>query len=523
MPYRVLFSVLSAVLVCINTPVLSAQVLTSTGFISAPDLPPLSRLELAGIQRQGSRLFGYGRVMIGDTTTNGNSTQWLPKRMQSYVGYSDDEGKTWRTLKVYDTLTVPPPHTGFSALTVVSDSILYGYAATNAPSRFFSDVTSTDGGRTWQDFSSRIPALPANRRPGYSYRFANERRGLATSSADTLTYTTTDAGATWQRSRVPYRTDRFFQDITVMEWVDTTVIFCAYSRAGSTPPQFAQQFFRSADAGRTWAALGCTVEGYAGDSSNAVSFTQMRFISPSYGIAWGRIFKEGDSIQRHTIFLTRNGGTSWRIAYTFEERTDIIRDIHTFGQDSLTCVTTTGKILTSINGGATWSFSQSQRLTQEVLRDTGAAVQSVLIIGSVFNSIHDGYAVCFIPDASVFPFRPSVFPLPQAVRIQFQRDTTSNVNEGSTMPIYTVVSQPQPASSDVTIHLRGLSNGESPTITIIDMLGNTVRTSETAGYTITGSGDHSYTFSVSDLPSGMYMANIRCGSLHTAVPVAVAR
>ncbi|MEX1024565.1 MAG: YCF48-related protein [Planctomycetota bacterium] len=184
---------------------------------------------------------------------------------------TDDEGRTWQSLAL-------PADRWLAAVDFVSKEKGFVVGGHGRDAVFWS---TEDGGETWVDAVSRLPADA--RAALRDVHFVDASRGFVLGEQGLLCETL-DAGATW--SRIDTQTDAWLRSITV----DGERAWIAASPG----------VLHSTDGARTWNALPT----FATRKTTDVAFANER-------VGWVSSF-DG------TLFTTEDGGASWSIALSID-------------------------------------------------------------------------------------------------------------------------------------------------------------------------------------------------------------
>jgi len=191
-----------------------------------------------------------------------------------------------------------------------------------------------DGGRTWREARRFLPKeFDGAAAELYNLRFSSKKKGWVIGSVsrddhvvDSLLIYTDDAGATWQRKRVPVHEELFHLDFVDDKrgWIVGSAGAILYTE----------------DAGETWIAQR--------SGTNATL----------YGIAF-RNSKTGWAVGgRGTILLTTDGGARWTRVSSPVKNT--LLSVQFVDEERGWIVGRGGVILRSDDGGQTWLQQQSQ-------------------------------------------------------------------------------------------------------------------------------------------------------------------
>ncbi len=237
-----------------------------------------------------------------------------------FVLHTEDGGRTWA-----------------QQVTGATDSIndIYfrnkedGYLL--AGNRIFS---TSDGGRTWREANRFLSSNFGNALPElYSVRFAGKKKGWVVGSVsrrdtvvDSLVLHTDDSGASWQRQRVPTRSELIHLDFSGDKrgWIVGVSGTILHTR----------------DGGETWTAQ---------RSNTSATLYHIDFRNEREGWAVG---------ERGTILRTTDGGDTWATVKTPTRAT--LLSVKFANDTDGWAVGRSGAILRSSDAGQTWVQQQSQ-------------------------------------------------------------------------------------------------------------------------------------------------------------------
>lgn len=198
---------------------------------------------------------------------------------------------------------------------------------------------TNDGGRTWKALrrflASEFDGAEAEL---YSVRFAGNKKGWVVGSAsrgdlvvDSIVFYTNDAGASWQRQRVPTREELIHLDFVNdrQGWI--------VGASGT--------ILHTADGGESWIRQ---------DSAGKMALYHIDFRNEKLGWAVG---------ERGTILRTSTGGNTW-VAVESNVRTTLL-SVQFVGEDQGWVIGRGGVILRSEDGGRTW-LGQTTNIKQNL-------------------------------------------------------------------------------------------------------------------------------------------------------------
>jgi photosystem II stability/assembly factor-like uncharacterized protein len=192
---------------------------------------------------------------------------------------------------------------------------------------------STDGGATWRESANFPPATFGGAEPElYSVRFTSKKRGWIVGSVsrrdtvvDSLVLKTTDGGTSWQRLRVPTKSELINLDFSGDKrgWIVGNSGVVLHTR----------------DAGETWALQ------RSGTTSTLYS---VDFRGDRQGWAVG---------ERGTILKTRDGGETWRVVSSAARGT--LLGVRFANDEDGWVVGRGGVILRTADEGDTWVLQET--------------------------------------------------------------------------------------------------------------------------------------------------------------------
>ncbi len=313
------------------------------------------------------------------------ATVWFANASAGWAGGGDstlvattDGGKTWQRQDIHPDNTLERdvsklffvnPRTGWA---VIGDRILMG---------------TSDGGKTWQRLSAITPAGFVS-----DITFVNETTGWAVSSSYAISgyirqhtiWNTSDGGKTWSQQRSS-RTDTF-TDIALLTTnpaVTTTAlaigptVIAKTTNAGdfwatqpllprpdnfATPPQAVSflddktgwavcnfgRVFSTVNSGNDWKYLGRTSINH--------DLRDVAFVNASTGWAVGN----GGGLVGGIVLKTSDSGKTWTQQLRTNGITDTLTSIQFVSPTTGYAVGTNGVLLTTSNGGTTWTKQDSK-------------------------------------------------------------------------------------------------------------------------------------------------------------------
>lgn len=231
-----------------------------------------------------------------------------------FLSATTDEGHSWAQQSVQTPQAINDVYfTGKDTGFVLAGSEIFG---------------TSDSGRTWKSLQ-RFPASDFNNAEPelYSIRFAGKRKGWVVGSAsrdglvvDSIVLYTNDAGASWQRRRVPTS-----EELIHLDFVDDTHGWAVGDKG---------TILHTENGGESWTK-----------QSSGVKTTLFHVDFRNDKVGWA----VGD---RGTILRTSNGGDSWFLTES-NVRSKLL-SVQFIGQDQGWIVGRGGVILRSEDGGRTW-------------------------------------------------------------------------------------------------------------------------------------------------------------------------
>ncbi len=226
---------------------------------------------------------------------------WAERAGRLY--WTNDDGASWRD--------ITPPSSLISESQVTSESQSY---------ENLDDVFFVDGHRGWAVFSRFDDRANPNRQPKFDLAF------------------TSDAGATWTKTHLAVPPAADWQghesegDPELDKWAGQVVFADAqhgwiYINAGSLH-SFLSLMLATSDGGRTWKQL---------RHAPAMVGPQAVMVTPSEGWLFGSAESLSQDGSIEGLYVTRDGGESWQLAYNMEDGFAAPKDIAKTDWGPATC------------------------------------------------------------------------------------------------------------------------------------------------------------------------------------------
>lgn len=272
-------------------------------------------------------------------------------------------------------------------------------------------------------------------------KFFDQNNGVLVSGWNGM-YRTTDGGTNWSVASTNYIGG---QDVA---YADAQTLFACGNN---------QRIARSNDGGNTWSVV------YTGPNS-AMLWVNLgvEFFDANNGMV---VSEEGQ------YFKTTDGGNNWTVG-TIPNQWGLMRGIHWQSAQEIFVCATPGQVFRTIDGGANWTD------------DSGV------------NAQPSYYSIHFTPDGTGF-----VSGSGSTGGTILKRSVPVDIAE---QPLQELSVFPLPASEILNINIPTSMSKASLEVSVIDISGKTVLTTET-------SGQSTVTISVSNFEAGMYLVQLHNG------------